>query len=119
MHCFDTVAGALCNQLAKEIRWQITVVTVTAGTRITTILTTVKVSMSDSYRYDPDNPYSSHDRKDRDNKRRRERQNYHKSRTSRRDEFEAGVNSGNNPVQEEPYDDYGDYDYSKSSYAAA
>lgn len=68
--------------------------------------------MSKSFKFDPDNPNGACNGKVTFNNRRRTRQGVNQQKNSRQQEFNAGVNS----AQNNEYDAYGDYDYSRSKY---
>lgn len=68
--------------------------------------------MSDSFKYNPDDPYGSYNRKVEANHTRRTRQRAGQERITRTQEFNTGVNQS-----DDIYDDYGDYDYGRSHYA--
>jgi hypothetical protein len=70
--------------------------------------------VSDSYKYDPDNPGRAYSGKVNHNNTRRTRQKFNKERSSRQQEFNTGINSSH---PDDSLDAYGDFDYSRSKYA--
>ncbi len=74
--------------------------------------------MSQSYRYDPDDPYGSYRKKVSASDRRSAKHNSHRNAPSRVEEFDAAVFNAQNNISEEPQDDfaYQDNDYPYGGY---
>jgi hypothetical protein len=72
--------------------------------------------MSKSFKFDPEHPHRAYNGKVRYNSRRRTRQGVNHQRNNRTMEFNIGVNSSGH-APNDFYDEYGDYDYSRSRYA--